>query len=474
MKKRNNYVILVVAFIFLTIFTACYNINSEKNVIRENKHNKDFIQLWYNIDDELYYNIIKDIKDYCERNNIFLDTVKFDDKTLSYEDYIFKRNLASEKGNMIIIDDILYISDLAKSHADYTKLKNYNNLLDPYKNRFCIPIGRALKSSFIDNGILQYYNINLPKKSVITYVDYLELKQEMKKRGARFEPKNEDFYETVKYFLNSNGLLYINKRDEIFKNNNNLKKLLKKTIYDICNDIVIYDNIEMFEIEELIKIPFKGFEIYDIKSSLYLKKWNIYDSSYKFPMQALWFENKYMEETFNKTFIIDYFGVDYFNLGKSLSLFLYKKITSEKVYDLANYILDQSSYVYGRDKLLISAPVLYTDKVLEELKLNKNLEYMGKTSEHNKKIINDTFDIFAKDEVKSKEIADAYFTDITIVSSIETLIYDTIHEIAEKLSEGKSRDELYLENFDSENEEINKLVDSKIDEFIKQLILQIN
>ena len=160
MRKNCNYIsliLLILLFISLLTFSACDIGNKNKN------NSNDKIQLWYNFDwiqgeEELFHSIIENAKDYCETNNIPLEIVKFDDETLSYEDYVFKRNLAAESGNMIIIEQATNLSDLVKNHADYTKLKIYDNLFSPYKNRFVIAIGRILKSSFIDNEILDYYN----------------------------------------------------------------------------------------------------------------------------------------------------------------------------------------------------------------------------------------------------------------------------------------------------------------------------
>lgn len=469
MKKINKYFPLIIIFILLLIFTACDN--------EKNKSNNDKIQLWYGYryiphNEQLIEDIIDYAKTYCDANNIPLDIFKFDNETMTYKDYIFKRNLAAESGNMIILDDITDLSDLAKTHADYTKLKIYNNLLSPYKNRFCIPIGRDLRTSFFDNSILDYYQIDKTEKLVITYTDFLQIKQEMKKKGARFEPKNEDLYETVKYYLNNNGLLYINKQDDILKDNNKLKEALKKTLFDMCNDIIIYNNASLEEFHPLFRRSSKGFELFDANSKLYL---NNYSRSYTSPTYINWFNHENVKDCSNKTYIIDYFGVDYFNNGHTLSLFIYKKITNEKVYDLANYVLKRSDYMYRQssDKPLFT-PILYTNKLKNKLGLNEKLEYIGLASDDERKIINYTYNMLAKDEVKSKEIADAYFSDHDILRDIESLIYDTIHEIAEKLSEDSSENNLSLENFNSENEEINKLVDKKIDEFIKQLILEIN
>jgi hypothetical protein len=475
MKKRLNFIkliLIILLFTSLLSFSACNEENKDKS------KSNDVIQLWYNFyfvrnEKELFNSIIENAKDYCETNNIPLEIVGFDEKILSYEDYVFKRNLAAESGNMIIIEHASNLSDLSKSHADYTKLKIYDNILSPYKNRFVIPIGRVLKSSFIDNEILDYYNIDTSENPVITYDDYLGIKQELKKRGAKFELKNEDFYETVRFYLNLNGLLYINSNSDILKDNDKLKESLKKSIFGMCEDIILYDDAKLDDFNKIIKFPSKGLETYDTNSGLYLKKVQNCEFYPSYPYKPSWFEKEaHIDDPSKKTFIIDYFGVNNLIAHKGASLFVYKKITNEKIYDLADYILTQSSYILSYNSIIF-APVIYSKSVLNELKLNENFEYTGAASEEESKVINATYDIFAKDEVKSKEIADAYFSDVVIVRDIEFLVYDAIHEIAEKLSEYSGKN-LSLDKFDSKDEEINKLVDKKIDDFIKQLILQIN
>ncbi len=478
MKKKNKYLAFIFIIIFLITFTAC----NKKNIndIEKNNSSNDKIQLWYNFDynpyeEELTYALIDNAKKFCDLNSIPLEIVKYDNEILSYADYAFKRNLAAESGNMIVIDSISNLSDLAKHHADYTKINIYNSILSPYKDRFCIPIGRSLKSSFIDNAILDFYNIDTPESPAITYPEYLEIKQKLKNSGARFEPKNDDFYETIRYYLYINGLLYVNKNDEILKDNNKLKEAINKSIYGMCEDIILYNDSNLNEFEKIIRVTSKGFEIYDSNSLLHLKEVQNCEFYRSYPYTPKWFKHLFNENPSTKTYIIDYFGSNDLPIIRTPGIFIHKKITNEKIFDLANFILEQSSYIYGKTNNLTSAPLFYTEKVLNELKLNEYLEYVGEdASDEEKRIINATFDIFAKDEVKSKEIADAYFTDNVIVKSIETLIYDTINEIAKNLSNSSSENNLSLENFNSEDEEINRLVDKKIDEFIKQLILEIN
>ncbi len=480
MNKGIKCIVFIFILLFLITFTAC--INKNNNDIVKNNSSNDKIQLWYNFDynsndEQLTYALIDNAKKFCDLNNIPLEIVKYDSEILSYEDYAFKRNLAAENGNMIIIDSISYLSDLAKHHADYAKIKIYDNLLSPYKDRFCIPIGRSLKSSFIDNAILDFYNIDTPERPAITYPEYLEIKQKLKNSGARFEINNGDFYETIRYYLYINGLLYLNKNDEILKDNNKLKEAIKKSIYEMCEDIILYNEASLNEFEKIIRVPSTGFEIYDSNSNLHLKEFQNCDNFSVTLISPKWFKLLYNvnENPSNKTYIIDYFGANDLSIIRTPGIFIHKKITNDKIFDLANFLLEQSSYIYGKTNKITSAPLFYTDKVLNELKLNENLEYIGEdASDEEKRIINATFDIFAKNEVKSMEIADAYFYDDILVKNIESLIYDTIHDIAKKLSGGSSENSLSLENFNNKDEKINRLVDEKIEEYINQLILEIN
>lgn len=485
--KKYNYIFLLLTILSL-IFIFCAKLSNEKFSVKNKKSDNDLIRLWCNFERKYYseefkYYITRNAMIYCKRNNISLEIVEFDPKILSYEDYVFKRNLAANNGNIIIIDDLSSLSDLDNNHADYSKLKVYDSLLEPYKNRFCIPIGRLLKSSFFDNAILEFYNIDIPQSPVITYTKYLEIKQELKERGANFEHKNDDFYETIKYYLYKNGLLYINRQDKILKEGNKFKESLKKTIYDLCEDVVLYDESKIDNFAKIDIPSYMGLEMYDRNSKLSLKEEHFWDSSFISIIDPMWFRHK-DANTAGKTFIIDYFSLnckEYLRL-KSPSLFIHKKISNDKIYDLADYILEQSSAIFClKTDVMRYSPILYTDNVLNELKLDNNLEYLGRIHEHTsrnintdvRKIISAAFDVFVKDEISSKEMADEYFTDIEILWSIESLMYDVIIEISEKLSGKNSENNLYLDGFNREDMELNELVDNKIDEFIQQLVIRL-
>src|SRR5699024_4575013 len=124
---------------------------------------------------------------------------------------------------------------------------------------------------------------------------------------------------------------------------------------------------------------------------------------------------------------------------------------------------------------ILYTPILYTEKLLKTVKINSDFEFTGRALENetHREIINAVFNIFAKDKIKSKEMADEYFADVEIVRSIESFVYDTIQEIAKKLSGSNTSYNLSLNRFDKNDDEINKLVDEKIDEFMQQLIVKL-
>ncbi len=170
MIKRFISTILIIILIFLC--TSCNKTNDENATIR----------IWcYDFEDAGGYSdaldsILANSKFFCEKNKIPLEIVRYDKKTLSHEDYILKRNAAAANGNMIIIEDARYMSDISKQHADYSKLNNYDSLLSSYKDRYCIPLGVGYRAVAVNNDVLNYYGINTDK-SIITYEDYLNIKQ---------------------------------------------------------------------------------------------------------------------------------------------------------------------------------------------------------------------------------------------------------------------------------------------------------
>ena len=330
MKKGFNTIILFFIMIGLSliVLSSC-----------SKKDNNAKIQLWYyEFSGETQYNynsknfevIIRKAKTFCENNNIPLEIIKYDEKTLSHDDYILKRNIAAASGNMISIDNIRNLYDLAKHHADYTKLDNYENLLDTYKGGFCIPLCIEDRMDRFDNKLLEFYNLSTDKQ-FITYGEYLDIKQKLKEKGAKFELNHEEILELLDYHLYSNKLLYLNENSEIIDDDIAFKKALKKILLDTCNDIVSHYDSSDFELINENR-EYRG--IKDKISEIVFNE--------PFIPEKLMDPSKSFGDfnVLNKTYLISH----HMNIN-NLCFFMHKKITNDKIYDLANHIVSEEMYL---------------------------------------------------------------------------------------------------------------------------------
>lgn len=483
MRKRLIAIILIMmmAVSFMTLSSCVKGENEGKeinNSVNTNT-NTDKIQICYykydSIDPIYAAHIVSSAKQYCRVNNIPLEVVVYDENTISYEDYVLKRNLALASGNTIIIEDANDMQDIAKHHADYTKIENYNNLLSIYKDRFCIPLGITyFVSNDINNKAMECYGINTYANPIITYYNYLEIKQEMKKGGARFTLNSKEFGELIDYYLYTNGLLYMNYDSEILQNESKMKELLKKSVLGLCNDIIQYNNGKL-EIESENKENLEtNLYIYDENSNLILRD-GLYTYNGFFDVEGLKrLENRPEVDIYNNTFMIN---VRY---GGGPCFYMHKKITNDKIYDLANHIVSESTYLITADGG--SAPVFNIqgmDKTKEELSIDDNWEFVakeryGKVPKRIKTIINSAYELFAKNEEKSRKLADAYFSNWDYADKIKSLIDEIVKEIAHKLSDNTSEEDLSIEKFDYENEEMKKMIDNKINEFVINFLVHNN
>lgn len=489
MKKRFkiniiNILLIVLITILLITLSSCVKTNNNGLSVNNNgsqvdndiidsttKDSKDKIQLWYYVDAEnsafsQYADRIADsAKEFCEANNIPLEIVKYDFNTLTLKDYIVKRNIAAVSGNMITIEQVANLFDIAKQHADYSKLNNYNNLLSGYKNRFCIPLGVDYRTRYINNEAMQYYSINFDKP-LVSYIDYLNIKQDMKIKGATFELNRREFFQLIDYYMYKNDLLFLNEENDALNDSNKFKEKLNKIIRAVCDDILLYGNNNLVK---ALDPSVSNSQIYDINSGFILEE----KSNSGHGNLVNHYLNR--DDLLNKTlYIFPY------NTTMSPNFYMYKKITNGKIYDLANHIVSEETYIYmsemtfGDQITFVTdlTPVFKIEKAKEVLKLNDDLEFIGEDEINPKtrEILNATYQILFKDEEKSREVSNAHFFNFDIYNKIKFFIYNRVHNIAEKLS----GDELSLENFDSNNEEINKMLNEEIENYVTNFIIHNN
>lgn len=464
MKKiLKNTILILLLLQILCSLSSCGGVKQDDNAA---------IQIWHYHSADRYHCypdvIIESAKEYCERFNIPLEINIIDNKSVTLKDYILKRNIAAATGNMIVIDDTRFLNGIYKQHADYTKLDSYNKLLDAYNDRYCIQLGVYYRLFCINKDAMRYYDIDLLDKSVITYYDYLKIKQEMKTKGANFNFNLREYYEVIYYYLNLNGLAFIDIEEEVL-NNKQFKDKFKKTIIEICNEFKTKDYSQL-NIKQLGEFIMQEMPMFDNTSGMALS-----DKPYSVP-GCLIDPYKYKEifdglglmDLSNTVFVVDPHIVNY-----SQSVFIYKTVTNNKIYELADYLASDTNYIKANQtsKFSLYAPTFGTENVRNSLYLDENWNFVGNESytvikESNKKLANGAFETFVKDKEKSKEVADYLFNDSFIYFEYDDEFNIFIKTIIDDIAKKLSTDKLSLEKFDSSDEEIIKFIDDKIDEFI--------
>lgn len=449
--KKNISVILIITYILA--LTSC----SKKS------YDNAEIQLWY-YDYGLIYNystnmrhLVEAIKDFCQKSEIPIKIFKYDKEILSYEDYVLKRNLAAADGNMIILEDAKYIWDLSKHHADYTKLENYNNIFDEYKNTFCIPIGIKGTYNVIDSKILEYYGIKL-NKSIITYDEYLEIKQVMKEKGAKFRMNAREYIQKIEYFQNRYGLLYVNDTSESLNNTDKFRNSLKSTITEICDDFIRDGEVNKLVVSDLVI----DYNTYDENSSL-----NLYKIAEHTGLTAyFWLER-------DSELIIDNILVaDASDKLFSPCFYMNKKITNQRIWQLANFITSEDIFkIITSDQAPGYLPVRNDKVVREVLELDDNLKYKGKykvlADQGNEKYIkiSNIIDEISELTMKNKEGKEFFSKKFFINKRYFDKIKKFIETNLVRLSEN---------SYDYNNEKMSKLLDKEIDEFVKNFNIHNN
>lgn len=492
MKRRLISIILILMMLmsFCVLSTSCIKENENKTSTDNSKagdsntddkkedevkkdtskKSTDKIQLWYyDFSNAGYYtgamnSIIEKAKKYCEENDLPVEFIRHGQDDLSHDDYIFKRNLSAIQGNMIVIEDARFMHGIATQHADYTKLKEYDNLLNAYKNRFCIPLGIGYRGDFIDNKVLEYYDIDTSSNSIITYTDYLGLKQLMKENGARFELNYSEYYELINYYQHENGLLYINDDSDFLEDKTKFKEMIRKTASETINDIIVYndgvlnmDNIPFVEYEGLHKI-------YDATSDLILKN----EVMMSYGILSYHELKNYKEGVKGKTFVLNDNATFY-----SPSLYIHKKVTNDSIYDLADYLANEDIFktiTPSPSNIPFYTPVLITDSIKKMLNADDDWKFQGDTTAEVKTIIDSVYDIIRNDDERLKQMADTYFSNKDFNYLINEFISELIIDVGRALSGNQPGDSpvenLSLINYNPTDKEINDLIDKKIEDFI--------
>lgn len=424
------------------------------------------IQIWtYDYNNSSVYgyttainNIVIKLGIYCENNNIPYEVVKYNENTLAYEDYILKRNTAMANGNMIIIDNVKNLQDIANHHADYSKLVNYNNLMSAYKNRFCIPVGVGHRALAINNEAIKYYGINI-ESNVMSYYDYLKIIQQMKEKGAKFKLNMKTHKDIIHYYMMKNSIRYLDGKSEILNNKEDFKATIKKTLIDICEDFKLYNK----DIKNFDYLNETESEVYDYVHDE-ISGLTIMDFGGNFGYNTYLLANysdfsKLKDNILNTSFIVD---SDY--TYRSPCAYMYKKVTNDKIYDVFNQILDESYFNLINSSSNIYAPVLDTEKIKEYMEVDENWEHTGllkaQVREDDEKsvvvlnTVNDAYRMLVKDKDKAKHLADTYYSNNDFYIKIYRQIFSLISNY------------LINNNFDYNKKEVDDIINKQLDDFI--------
>ncbi|NYB75571.1 hypothetical protein HZF24_15595 [Sedimentibacter hydroxybenzoicus DSM 7310] len=198
MKK----IYLFLCITLIAVLTSCSEQTSGEN---------DAVKIWwYKQEEGTIFNIIvekaiESILFQANLDDIEVDVKQFSYSDISYEDYVLKRNLAIEHGDLDMTFDLpgsLYA--LRNKAADYDRIESYKNVFDNYKNQYCVPLCTVLRVNFVNNDALIKYNIE--PKNVISLDEYYDIKQRMKVNGAEFKLNSQEFMELVDYYSIKNDL----------------------------------------------------------------------------------------------------------------------------------------------------------------------------------------------------------------------------------------------------------------------------
>ncbi|WP_313164716.1 hypothetical protein [Sedimentibacter sp.] len=363
MKKI--YLLLCIAFI--TVLTSC----SEQTSVENN-----VVKIWwykydkYNLHNFIIEAAIDKIKYQAELYDIEIDVRQFSYSDLSYNDYILKRNLAIEHGDLdMTFDSSGNLYDLKDKAISYDKIENYKNIFDNLKNQYCIPLCTDLRVNFINNDALIKYNIE--PKNVISLDEYYEIKQRMKAEGAEFNLNAAEFDELVDYYYRKNNL-------EIIKEKNNLyidKNAVLSTVYDVIDDIennydydyfiknskhIFGNDMEYKIIEKRSGYEFSGL-MYNYLALNY-KEFSKNHPSIENNTIVLWDNNRYSAYAYNNYFIP--------------CLFIPQNSKSNNVYIIADTLLSDgfqiSLYNSGNAGVITNS-----EDVKKLIGFNKDWNYVG-------------------------------------------------------------------------------------------------
>lgn len=442
-NKKLKYIRLFMITASILILTSCAEQVDE------------VVNIWYyeyefNPNGGIIEKAIEYMDRFAEINDINIEVSKYSYKDMSFDDYVLKRNLAIEHGDAdILLDHIVSLYRIRKYADDYSKLENYENIIESFREGYCIPISYVMPAIFVKNEVLDIYGVKTDR--IISLINYYEMKQEMKENGARFKLIETELYELIDYYVLKNNL-------KIYSDNGIFtvdKDLMINTFNEIYNDIDKY-----YEEDEVGGNWVDDYLIYDINSNKTL--------AYDRVLPAL-NVNEYRGEPIIKDYTIALIDEEY-----SLShwnkfpqcVFINKNSTNENLFKVAGSLFSDgfqylNYFSYGK------GIVTNTDYVMEHMGFELDGRYTGE------KFVDDSGNILRKNKYYDKDSEEQLFE---------------MMEKAYKALREKNTEDIYdyallkpeLEDFifdvivdkKSKFEEVN--IDKEIDDFIKEININYN
>ncbi|MBI9015468.1 MAG: hypothetical protein JEZ08_24755 [Clostridiales bacterium] len=354
--SSKKFLILVLFLLQCVILISCSDnqVNREYDLrIWSYEHAQDGTYDFYN---EV---VVNAIENYSQKHSLNVDFVVYTPETLSYDDYVLKRNIALETGEVdMILDTISGLMNIDGKATNYEVLSTSDDLVPEVLNSYAIPISYEPPLMLINNTIFESYEIE--KTTIKSAYEWYQLKQIMKEKGAEFELNYFEMTQLIDYYLTQNDI-YLKAEDNSITNelSEAVSMIIEdvETFYDpkiVNNKFFIYD--KTIEKEVLIR---KVDNTFENLSNLDLEK----ELSLFMDEDILYMRNRY-----------------------GMLCFFIPRNYNEGIIGLADYLLSaeiQLKLCGGKDYRNGNLPINHNKSVLEELNISEDFSINDKTNIRN-------------------------------------------------------------------------------------------
>ncbi len=442
-NKKLKYIRLLIFTAIILILASCAEQKDE------------VVNIWYYEYESNPYGEMKEIavdhmKKFAEINDIKIEVSKYSYKNMSYDDYALKRNLAIEHGDVdILLDHIGSFYRIRKYAGDYSKLENYENIIESFREGYCIPISYVMPAIFVKNEVRDIYGVKTNR--IISLIDYYEMKQEMKENGARFKLIATELYELLDYYVLKNNLK-IHSDNETFTVD---EDLMINTINEIFDDIDKY-----YGEDEVGGNWADDYLIYEMNSNKTLTYDRVLPA-----LNILGYKGEPDIKDYTVALIDEEYSIPHWN-KYAQCIFINKNSTNEDLFKVAGSLFSDS-FQYNNYFRYMKGIVTNTDYVMEQIGFEMDGKYTGE------KFIDVQGNVLRMNKYYDKDS--------------EKQIFEMMEKAYKALRE-KNTEDIYdyallkpeLEDFifdiivDEKNKSEKVNIDKEIDEFIKKININYN